>query len=232
MPDPIPMIRLRDIRRRFRCPGGAEFVAVDVPRLDLAAGERLVVTGPNGAGKTTLLHLLSGLLRVDEGRVEVAGHDLGALREPQLDRFRGRTVGYLLQRPLLLEGLSAEHNVMAAMLFAGASRAAQRERARELLERLGVDHRSRHRPSALSGGERQRVALARALANDPALLLADEPTAALDPSGAAQLLGDLDRLVREGGRTLVLVTHRPDEIPGDGPTLAMEPGKPSAETRS
>jgi putative ABC transport system ATP-binding protein len=219
------MIRLRAVKRTFAAPGGRAVNAVDLPRLDVDRGTHLRVTGPNGAGKTTLLHMLSGLLRPDSGSIQVDGHELGRFKEHQLDRFRARRVGTLLQRPHLLAGLTAEQNVMAALLFAGCPRGERQPRAAALLEQLGVEHRAHHRPSALSGGERQRVALARALANDPPLLLADEPTASLDRDGAAELLAHLERLVREGGRTLVLVTHRPEEFPGEGPLLRMEPGE-------
>ncbi len=219
------MIRLRDVRRTFPAPGGRAVTAVDVPALDVLRGSHLRVTGPNGAGKTTLLHLLSGLLRADAGSVRVDGRELGPLKEHQLDRFRARRIGTLLQRPYLLDGLTAEQNVTAALLFAGCPRREHAGRAQALLARAGVEHRAQHRPSALSGGERQRVALARALANDPPLLLADEPTASLDREGGAELLDHLERLVREEGRTLVLVTHRPEEFPADGPLLRMEPGE-------
>ncbi len=226
------MIHLRDVKRTFVAPGGREVTAVQIPRLDLARGERLSVTGPNGAGKTTLLHLLSGLLRADSGSVVVDGEDLGRLREAQLDRFRSTRIGYLLQAPLLLEGLTAEQNVAAAMLFAGIPRSDHHGRAMALLERFSVDHRARHLPSALSGGERQRVALARALAADPPLLLADEPTTALDEEGAALLWADLDRLVAEEGRTVVLVTHRPRDLSPGWAALRMEPAEPATREAS
>ncbi len=219
------MIRLRAVKRTFAAPGGRAVTAVDLPHLDVERGTHLRVTGPNGAGKTTLLHLLSGLLKPDSGTVELDGQDLGRFKEHQLDRFRARRVGTLLQRPHLLAGLTAEQNVMAALLFAGCPRSERAPRAAALLAQQGVEHRARHLPSALSGGERQRVALARALANDPPLLLADEPTASLDREGADELLIHLERLVREEGRTLVLVTHRPGEFPGAGPVLRMEPGE-------
>lgn len=221
------MIRLRELRRTFVAPGRRTLTAVDVPRLDLARGGRLLVTGPNGAGKTTLLHLLSGLLRPDSGRVEVDGQELSQLKEPQLDRFRAARVGYLPQQIHLLDGLTAAQNVMAPMLFAGVPRREHAPRAHALLERFSVEHRARHLPSALSGGERQRVALARALACSPSLLLADEPTAGLDPDGREQLAEDLERLQRDDGLTLVVVTHRPGDLEGAALVLPMSPGEPA-----
>ena len=207
----VPMVELRDVVRTFRPPGrkqrGAEpIVALAVDRLVVARGQCLVVHGANGAGKTTLLHLVAGLLRPDEGTVAVAGTDLDDLSEARLDRFRSRTIGYLLQGAPLLEGLSAEENLLAAMLFAGR-RSGARARTHALLELVGMAHRARHRPRELSGGERQKVALARALVADPPLLLADEPLASLDPGAAEDIAGLLDRQVTEAGRTLVVVAH-------------------------
>ncbi len=208
---PETMIELTDVLRTFARPGTRDrFVALDVPDLTVDRGTCLVVTGPNGAGKSTLLHLLAGLLRPDSGTVTVAGQDLAELREAQLDRFRARTVGVLLQGSSLLDGLTAQENLHAAMLFAGVPPARQRSRASELLERFGLGHRARHAPATLSGGERQKLALARALANDPPLLLADEPFASLDGPSAADLTRSLRALVMEEGRTLVMVTHQPE----------------------
>lgn len=197
--------------------------ALEIEELQVARGEALVVTGSNGSGKTTLLHLISGLLRADHGLVQVAGQDLGKRSESQLDRLRAKTVGYLLQNAQLLDGLSAAENVMAAMLFAGVPRRAQRRRTAELLERFGVDHRARHLPPAMSGGERQRVALARALANDPPLLLVDEPTAGLDGRSAERLVTELERLQRDDDRTLVVVTHEPERFADHSRRLNLEP---------
>lgn len=206
-----PMIELTGIHRTFARPGTRDrFVALDVPGLSVDRGTCLVVTGPNGAGKSTLLHIVAGLLRPDSGTVRVAGQDLGELREAQLDRFRARNVGVLLQGTSLLDGLTAQENLQAAMLFAGVPAARQGRRAAELLERFGLGHRARHAPATLSGGERQKLALARSLANDPPLLLADEPFASLDGPSADALARSLRELVVEEGRTLVMVSHLPE----------------------
>jgi ABC-type lipoprotein export system ATPase subunit len=208
---PEPMITLTDVRRTFARPGTRDrFVALDVPDLSVEPGTCLVVTGPNGAGKSTLLHLLAGMLRPDSGTVRVAGRNLETLREAELDRFRAQTVGVLLQGSSLLEGLDAQDNLHAAMLFAGVSVARQRSRAAQLLERFDLGHRARHAPATLSGGERQKLSLARALANDPPLLLADEPFASLDGPSADALSRSLRELVEEEGRTLVMVSHQPE----------------------
>ncbi len=208
-----PMIELHSVRRTFRGPDKRSVVALQLDELILDRGEGLAVTGPNGSGKTTLLHLVAGLLRPQAGEVVVAGQDLSRLREHQLDRFRARHVGYLVQGGSLMESLSAVDNVALALMVGGCPARERRRRALERLERVGVAHRAAHRPGELSGGERQRVALARALANDPPLILADEPTAALDAEGAAAMVEILDQLRRRDGRTLVVVTHRPDEVP-------------------
>jgi putative ABC transport system ATP-binding protein len=215
-------VRLSGIRRSFHGPGRRTIVALDLPDLRLDPGDCLAITGPNGAGKTTLLHLIAGLLRPDVGTVEVAGQDLGSLKEHQLDRFRARTIGYLPQDARLLEGLSAERNVMVAMLFAGRPPREQRTRARALLERFGVSHRARHLPQAMSGGERQRVALARALANDPPVLLADEPTTSLDARASRRLLAELRNLCRVERRTVLYVTHHSEHLWASTQELHLE----------
>jgi len=228
MTDADPAVQLEQVRRSYRTPDRQRLVAVEIEALTVPPGGGLAVVGPNGSGKTTLLHLVAGLLRPDAGTVRVAGKALGGLREHELDRFRARHVGYLVQGAPLLDGLSAWENVAVAMLFAGQGGGRARRRAEELLDRLGLLHRARHQPHALSGGERQRVALARALANDPALVLADEPTASLDADAARQVAGELDRL-RGDGKAVVVVTHQRDELGPDWEELALPPARVEAE---
>ncbi len=218
-----PLLQLLAVRRSFPRPGGGTIPVLNLDRLVLQRGEQLVISGPNGAGKTTLLHVIAGLLRPDEGRVHVGGVDLGALSEAELDRFRARNIGYLLQGAPLADCLTAEENVMAAMLFGGCPRREHRPRAQRLLERFAVSHRARHLPHALSGGERQRVALARALANEPPLLLADEPLASLDPASASWLLRELEALNAERGMTVVVVSHQPERLPAAAQRLRLTP---------
>ena len=222
-PEHPPMVELRGVRRSFARPGGGRVVALELSELVVPRASLCALVGPNGAGKSTLLHLVSGLLRPDQGLVRVAGVTL--LRQPEatLDRFRARNVGYLLQGGQLMDCLSAEENVMAALLFAGQPRARQRRCAGELLDELGVAHRARHLPAALSGGERQRVALARALANSPPLLLADEPMASLDTQGASALSLLLRSLVRERGMTVLVATHHPERLE---PDMSLELSRP------
>jgi len=219
---PGSVLRLSGLQRSFRRPGGGRLLALTLESLRANRGELLAVTGANGSGKTTLLHLIAGLLRPDRGRVVVAGQDLARLSEPALDRFRARQVGYLLQGGQLMQCLSAEENVMAALAFAQHPRKQRRQRARQLLDRVGVSDRAKHLPAELSGGERQRVALARALANDPPLLLADEPLANLDPSAASRMVALLRTEVQERRLCLVLVTHSPERF-GAARILSLQP---------
>ena len=200
------LVQLSDITKRYGNDGPP---AVDNVSLDITAGESVAVMGPSGSGKSTLLNLIAGLDRPTSGTVTVAGERVDALSETGLARFRQRQVGMIFQFFNLLDDLTVTDNVLLPAQLAGTPRARARARADELLEALRI---SRHRnayPARLSGGERQRVAIARALVNRPTLLLADEPTGALDTTNGEEigaLLLDLNR----SGQTLVLVTHNPD----------------------
>lgn len=174
----------------------------------MGAGERLALVGPSGCGKSTLLNIASGLVRPRQGEVRLAGASLTAMSPGQTDDWRGRHVGFVFQGFHLLEPLSALENVLAGMRFGRAiARHEQRERAVELLGRVGLGSRLRHRPGELSMGERQRVALARAIAGRPAVILADEPTASLDPATGGAVLDLLLEMTAAEGAALLLVTH-------------------------
>ena len=202
-----PLIRLRGVGKSYPAAGGAFHALSDVT-LDIHPGEFVAVVGPSGSGKSTLLNLLAGIDRAGSGELSIAGQDLRALPERELSRWRGRAVGVVFQFFQLLPTLTALENVMLPMDFCDQWPAAGRpERARALLERLGVADQADKFPSALSGGQQQRVALARALANSPALILADEPTGNLDSVNAEALLALLAELAREQGVTIVMVTH-------------------------
>ncbi|MGH3272381.1 MAG: ABC transporter ATP-binding protein [Trebonia sp.] len=186
---------------------GAPAALADVT-LTVAAGEVAAVMGPSGSGKSTLLNLVAGLDKPTSGAVTVAGLRIDTLGETALARFRARHVGIIFQFFNLLDDLTVADNVLLPAQLAGASRRAAGTRAAELLDRLGIaDHRDDH-PARLSGGQRQRVAIARALVNSPELLLADEPTGALD-TATGQEIGRLLRELNAAGQTLVLVTHDP-----------------------
>ena len=176
--------------------------ALDGINLAVREGEFLAVMGPSGSGKSTLLHLLGALDRPTSGQVYVAGERLADVRD--LDRFRSRTVGFVFQMHNLIATLTARENVEVPMF-----RRERRKRAQALLALVGLADRANHRPPQLSGGERQRVAIARALANEPHLLLADEPTGNLDSTSGADLMAVFRRLNRKQGMTVLVVTHDP-----------------------
>ena len=180
-------------------------VALDDVSLEAAAGEFVAVTGPSGCGKSTLLNLVGALDRPDSGAIWVGGERVDELRDPA--EYRAGTVGFVFQFHNLVPVLSAAENVQVPMIGRGRGRAERERRARELLDEVGLADRAASRPPTLSGGERQRVALARALANEPRLLLADEPTGALDSETAAQVLALVRRLQAEHGTTVLLVTN-------------------------
>jgi len=180
--------------------------AVDDVSLDVEMGETVAIMGPSGCGKSTLLHLLGGLDRPDSGQISVAGTRVDQLGERGLARLRRDAVGFVFQAFHLMEELTAVENVELPALLAGRSPRAARKRAIELMERTGLADRTAFLPSALSGGQRQRVAVARALANDPLIVLADEPTGNLDSAATLEVLRLFDDL-HVAGQTLVIVTH-------------------------
>ena len=202
---PDDVIRFDGVTKVYQA--GALAALADVT-LTVAAGEVAAVMGPSGSGKSTLLNLVAGLDKPTSGAVTVAGLRIDTLGETALAKFRARHVGIIFQFFNLLDDLTVADNVLLPAQLAGASRRAARARADELLERLGIaDHRDDY-PARLSGGQRQRVAIARALVNSPELLLADEPTGALD-TATGQEIGRLLRELNAAGQTLVLVTHDP-----------------------
>jgi ABC-type lipoprotein export system ATPase subunit len=194
--------------------------------LDVAGGESLAIIGPSGSGKSTLLNILGTLDRPDEGRVGLAGEDLSTLDDERLARVRNRKIGFIFQSHHLLPQCTVLENVLVPTLAEGAKdlRVGAEERARRLLQRVGLEARVSHRPGQLSGGERQRVAVVRALINQPKLVLADEPTGALDRQSAEQLGALLVELNREEHVTLVVVTHSLELARGMGRILELRDG--------
>jgi putative ABC transport system ATP-binding protein len=199
------VIRLDSVTKTYQA--GAAPALADVS-MSVRAGEVVAVMGPSGSGKSTLLNLVAGLDKPTAGMVTVAGRRIDTLGEGALARFRARHVGIIFQFFNLLDDLTVEDNVLLPAQLAGASRRQARARAAELLERMGIGQHRDAYPARLSGGQRQRVAIARALVNSPELLLADEPTGALD-TAAGQEIGRLLRELNAAGQTLVLVTHDP-----------------------
>ena len=199
-------IAVRHVTHSYRVHDGALVVLDDVS-LDVAAGSFVSIMGPSGSGKSTLLALIGGLEPQQRGELVVGGHSLGDLSRDDLAAYRRTTVGFVFQHFGLLDTLTAAENVAVARLLAGDSRAEARRRALALLDRVGLTDRSSHRPQQLSGGERQRVAIARALANEPRVVLADEPTGNLDEENGARVVGLLQEISAEDHCTVVAVTH-------------------------
>lgn len=198
------MIKLNNVRKDYRS-GNNITTIVDVDELNISAGEKIAIVGASGSGKTTLLNLLSGLVVADRGQIVIDGQDIAALSESMRDRFRANNIGYLFQNFHLLDGYSALENVELGMLF--ASGAVKRQQATEQLTRLGLGERLHHQPSELSIGQQARVALARATVNNPKIILADEPTGALDSESAREALDLLFEQSMSHNSTLICVTH-------------------------
>lgn len=202
------MLHLENVKKSYVEPSGERLPILDVRELNLAAGEQVVVRGRSGCGKTTLLHSIAGLTTVDSGKIEVKATDVTRLTEARRDRFRAQHIGYVFQTFNLLPAFTALENVLLGMTFTGQR--SNPARANELLQRVGLGHRTTHKPAALSVGEQQRVAVARALANEPVLLLADEPTANVDPGHQQQVVDLVRDACRKENVTLLLVTHAPE----------------------
>ncbi|HEX4935571.1 MAG TPA: ABC transporter ATP-binding protein, partial [Gemmatimonadaceae bacterium] len=219
-----PLVRLTGVSRRFG--SGAEGgVALDDVTLDVPAAALTLVMGPSGSGKTTLLAVTGGLLSPTTGSVEVAGTPLGALTPAALAAFRLQRVGIVYQRFRLLDGLTALENIELPLNLAGVWRPASRERARALAARVGLERQLDVQASALSGGEQQRVAIARALANDPPVLLADEPTGSLDSRSGQRIIELLHAAAVEQGCAVLVASHDARLLPYAERVVWLEDGR-------
>ena len=218
-----PAMAVRGLRKTFE----AENAPVRALRgidLTVEAGEFVALMGPSGCGKSTLLNLVAGLDTPDEGEIMVAGEQVTGRSEDELARMRRRHVGLVFQFFNLLEGMTVLENVALPAVIAGRKRKMAETRARDLLDLLGIGDKAAAAPGVLSGGQRQRLAIARALANDPTLLLADEPTGALDSAGGDEVI-ELMRRLHHGGQTIVLVTHDPDVAAAAQRLVRMRDGR-------
>jgi lipoprotein-releasing system ATP-binding protein len=221
---PAPALELRGVRKVFR-QGGVEIAVLNAIDLTLAPGEMVALVGPSGAGKSTLLHVAGLLERPDGGAVVIDGRDCGGLSDEQRTLLRRRALGFVYQFHHLLLEFSALENIMLPQMIAGVRRADARHKAAALLGRVGLSGRLSHRPARLSGGEQQRVAIVRALANDPKILLADEPTGNLDHATAAGVMEALVEVVRASGLAALIATHNLELAHRLDRILALEDGK-------
>ena len=202
------VLELSDVRKSFTMPGGERVNILDIGSFQLAAGEHCALEGRSGSGKSTLHTVVSGIMRPDSGQVLVDGIDIVRLDEARRDRVRADKLGLVFQQFNLLPGFTALENVLVAMSFGSGKPA--RSRASRLLEAVGLGHRLDHKPAELSVGQQQRVAVARALANRPRAVLADEPTASIDPTHQQQVIDLLRNTCTEQGVALLIVTHAAD----------------------
>jgi putative ABC transport system ATP-binding protein len=218
-----PLISLKGVVKSYR--RGRQTVEVlHNLDLDVQAGEFLALMGPSGSGKTTLLNLIGGLDRPTDGEVVVAGEHIDDLSGGALAKWRSRHVGFVFQFYNLMPTLSAERNVELPLLLTHLSGAERRKNVEAALALVGLTDRKKHKPAELSGGQQQRVAIARAIVADPTLLVCDEPTGDLDRETAEEILGLLQHLNREAGKTIIMVTHEPDIADRANRILRMRDG--------
>jgi putative ABC transport system ATP-binding protein len=228
MTNTVPVLTVNGLRKTFE----AELAPVRAVRgidLQVAAGEFLAIMGPSGCGKSTLLNLVAGLDVADEGVITIDGETVTDLTEDGLARMRRRHIGVVFQFFNLLDGMTALENVVLPAVIAGSKRRAAESRARDLLDLLGLGDKASEMPAVLSGGQRQRLAIARALANEPTLLLADEPTGALDSEGGREVL-ELFRRLHVDGQTILMVTHSDEVAAGADRIVQMRDGRIEGDT--
>src|SRR5271170_5291193 len=206
---PMPLLEISRLKKSFLSPEGGWHPVVNVDAFTLAEKAQVALEGESGSGKTTLLNLIAGILKPDSGVISIAGREMSALSEPQRDRLRATTIGYIFQTFNLLQGYTCLENVLLGMSFGPG---ADRQRAQALLERVGLGNRLKHYPRQLSTGQQQRVAVARALANRPKLVLADEPTGNLDHKNASAAISLIREACKESGAALLLVSHDRDVL--------------------
>ncbi len=203
------MLEIRNLKKSYAEPGGNKLLILDIPQLDIGQAEQVVLRGESGGGKTTLLHIISGIVSADSGSIRLDGTELTQFSESRRDRIRADKMGYVFQTFNLLPAFTALENVRLGMTF--ARKKINAERGKELLHKVGLSDRMHYLPSQLSVGQQQRVAVARALANKPRLLLADEPTANVDPANQQRIIDLIKDVCRQESVAILMVTHS-DEI--------------------
>ena len=223
------MIRCTDVRKVYR-QGNNEIIALDGVSLDIVKGEFAVIMGPSGSGKSTLLHLIGGLDRPTSGELLVDQRLVGQMADDQVTLFRRTRIGFIFQFFNLLPTLTALENVALPFVLDGRSKEEAEQRARMLLDKVGLKNRNDHLPEEMSGGEIQRIAVARALAFDPPILLADEPTGNLDSKTGESILSLLRQINRDAGCTIVMVTHSQEAACYGGRTIVFRDGKIEKES--
>jgi ABC-type lipoprotein export system ATPase subunit len=227
-----PLIAISDLRKTYRM-GDSEVHALDGVSLTIAQGDFVAIIGASGSGKSTLMNMIGGLDQPDSGSIAIAGQEISRMSGAQLARFRNETIGFVFQQFQLLPRQTALRNVMLPMLYSrqAVDPKAREARARECLALVGLEERAGHRPTQLSGGQQQRVAIARALASRPRILLADEPTGALDSRNSEaimQLFGDLNR----AGITLIVITHEDEVAAWAHRVITFRDGRILSDTRN
>lgn len=204
-----PILKLENVWKIHKL-GKVDLVALKDINLEIAPGDFVTIMGPSGSGKSTLLNMVGCLDVPTKGKIFLKGKDISLLSEDNLSQLRGRTIGFIFQEFNLLPNLDALENVMMPMIFQGTPVLHREQRARELLESVGLKDRMLHQPAELSGGERQRVAIARAFANDPELVIADEPTGNLDSKTGKMIMETLAEFHQQKGKTIIVVSHDPN----------------------
>ena len=229
MRSPDPIVCIRSLSKIYR-QGDIEVAALNEVSLDINAGEFLALMGPSGSGKSTLLHIIAGIDRPTSGTCRVQDIEVSQLNESELADWRNQHVGFVFQSFNLIPVLTAEENVELPLLLTRLSRRDRRRQVKTALQLVGLSDRARHLPRQMSGGQEQRVAIARALVTDPTLVVADEPTGNLDSQSARDVLGVLQSLAREAGRTVIMVTHDPKAAAFSSRTIHLEKGELLSET--
>jgi putative ABC transport system ATP-binding protein len=225
----VTIVRTEALHKTFTGGEAAAVAAVRDVNLTVAAGEFVAITGASGSGKSTLLHMIGGITRPTSGRVLLEGVDLATLDDDGLAAVRRRRIGFVFQRYNLLPELTLAENVALPLVLDGKRPAESDAAARSALDAVGMGHRAAHRPDELSGGEQQRGAIARALVTSPAIVLADEPTGALDSANSVRVVELLERLVAERGQTVILVTHDPVVAAAARRVVRMRDGRVEAD---